>query len=95
MVLIEKRGMNMISEVRELNLDDLTAISGGGFTGPVFSGVKQLGIGGTRTSGGGSGPHRGGVDPNPQLGTDYSGDSAGGGGGSGGYMGDGNYLRPF
>ncbi len=41
-------------------------------------------------SGGGSGPHRQPVDPQPSPGGDYSGDSAGGSGG-GGYFGDSNH----
>jgi hypothetical protein len=42
------------------------------------------------SGGGSSGPHRQPVDPPPQLGSDYSGDSAGGSGG-GGYFGDPNH----
>src|SRR5579859_1728250 len=42
------------------------------------------------TGGSSGGPHRQPVDPPPQLGTDYSGDSAGGSGG-GGYFGDPNH----
>ncbi len=84
----------MISNIRELSLDDLTAVSGGGgLRLPVFAGVKQLGIGGKGHSGGG---HTGGsVDPNPQLGSSYNGDSFDSDPQSGGYMGDGNSYRPF
>ncbi len=42
------------------------------------------------SGGGSSGPQRQPVDPSPQRGGDYSGDSAGGSGG-GGYLGDPNH----
>ncbi|MGC2408744.1 MAG: hypothetical protein WA441_01715 [Methyloceanibacter sp.] len=51
-----------------------------GFTPPKTVGVMQ-------PPSSPSGPHRQPVDPNPNTGGDYSGDSAGGSGG-GGYMGD-------
>jgi hypothetical protein len=50
---------------------------------PKTVGLKQ-------PPGGSGGPHRQPVDPPPYLGTDYSGDSAGGSGG-GGYLGDPNH----
>ncbi len=75
------------SEIRELSIEVMNHVSGSGIRVPVtaLAGAKLPG---------GSGPHRQPIDPQPSLGTDYSGDSAGGDG-SGGYMGDGNYLRPF
>ncbi|QOZ33106.1 hypothetical protein [Bradyrhizobium sp. CCBAU 53421] len=47
-------------------------------------------VGAKLPPGGSGGPHRQPVDPPPYLGTDYSGDSAGGSGG-GGYLGDPNH----
>ena len=47
-------------------------------------------VGAKLPPGGSGGPHRQPVDPQPSLGTGYSGDSAGGSGG-GGYLGDPNH----
>jgi hypothetical protein len=52
-------------------------------TPPNTVGMKQ-------PPGSSGGPHRQPVDPQPSLGTGYSGDSAGGSGG-GGYFGDSNH----
>jgi len=74
-----------MSSDRELSLEMMEQVSGG-FTGIATVGAKLTPSGGS--------PVRQPIDPPPSLGGDYSGDSAGGGG-SGGYMGDGNYLSPF
>ena len=57
---------------------------------PPKSVGAKLPPGGSGGSGGSGGPHRQPVDPQPYLGTGYSGDSAGGSGG-GGYFGDSNH----
>ena len=77
-----------MTEIRELTIDELDGVSGGGgFTTNVGGLVHSPSISPV------SHPNGTTWDPNPQLGTDYSGDSAGGGGG-GGYKGDDNYHRP-
>ena len=70
----------------ELSVEMMEQVSGS-FGVPVAAvGAKLPPSGGSRG--------RQTIDPPPSLGTGYGGDSAGGGG-SGGYIGDGDYLRPF
>jgi hypothetical protein len=84
---IDQLWRTKMSSDRELSLEMIEQVSGG---------FQVLGIAtvGAKLPPSGGSPSRQPIDPPPYLGGDYSGDSAGGGG-SGGYMGDGDYLRPF